>query len=35
MIAHYDLQYMALINLGLTVAGLAKLRKVSRTVVPE
>lgn len=33
--AHYDMQYMALINIILTITGLAKLRQVSRTVVPE
>ena len=35
MTAHYDLIYMAICNLGLTIIGLAQLRKVSRTVVPE
>ena len=33
--AHYDLGYMALINLLLLLLGLAELRKVSRKVVPE
>jgi ABC-type polysaccharide/polyol phosphate export permease len=33
--AHYDLKYMALINLGLMLFGLAQLQKVSRTVIPE
>jgi ABC-type polysaccharide/polyol phosphate export permease len=33
--AHYDLTYMAICNLGLTIFGLAQLSKVSRTVVPE
>ena len=33
--AHYDLTYMATVNLALTILGLAQLRKVSRTVVPE
>ena len=35
MTAHYDLIYMAICNLGLTIVGLAQLGKVSRTVVPE
>jgi len=35
MTAHYDLAYMASVNLLLTTLGLAQLRKVSRTVVPE
>jgi ABC-2 type transport system permease protein/capsular polysaccharide transport system permease protein len=35
MTAHYDLAYMALCNLALTVFGLAQLKKISRTVVPE
>jgi ABC-type polysaccharide/polyol phosphate export permease len=33
--AHYDLSYMALINLAFTILGLAQVRKVSRTVIPE
>ena len=33
--AHYDMVYMALWNIGLTVLGLAQVRKVSRIVVPE
>jgi ABC-type polysaccharide/polyol phosphate export permease len=33
--AHYDMAYMALWNIGLTVLGLAQVRKVSRIVVPE
>jgi ABC-2 type transport system permease protein/capsular polysaccharide transport system permease protein len=33
--AHYDLTFMAICNLGLTIVGLAQLRKVSRNVVPE
>ena len=33
--AHYDMPYMAMINAGLTVVGLALVRKVSRNVVPE
>ena len=32
--AHYDLAYMAVINLSLTILGLANLRKISRSVVP-
>lgn len=35
IIAHYDLAYMALINMVLTLFGLAQVRKVSATVVPE
>jgi len=33
--AHYDLGYMAAINCGLLLLGLAKMRKVSREVIPE
>ena len=33
--AHYDLSYMALFNSALTLLGLAKVRKVSREVIPE
>jgi ABC-2 type transport system permease protein/capsular polysaccharide transport system permease protein len=33
--AHYDLAYMALWNIALTLFGLAQVRKVSRIVVPE
>ena len=33
--AHYDLGYMALICIALTVLGLAKTRQISRTVMPE
>lgn len=33
--AHYDLSYMALCNVVLTVLGLAQVRKISRTVLPE
>jgi ABC-type polysaccharide/polyol phosphate export permease len=33
--AHYDLGYMSLANLALTILGLAQLTKVSRTVIPE
>ena len=33
--AHYDLAYMAMVNSALTILGLAKLSKVSRSVVPE
>ena len=33
--AHYDLTYMAIVNLALTVLGLAQVRKINRTVVPE
>lgn len=35
MTAHYDLTYMVICNLGLTILGLIVLAKVSRTVVPE
>jgi len=35
MVAHYDLAYMALFNLALTILGLAQIVRVSRTVVPE
>lgn len=33
--AHYDMSYMAIVNLTLTILGLAQLSKISRTVVPE
>lgn len=33
--AHYDLRYMALCNTALLLLGIAQLRKVSRTVIPE
>ncbi len=33
--AHYDLQYMAMCNIVLLVLGMAQLRKISRTVIPE
>jgi ABC-type polysaccharide/polyol phosphate export permease len=35
MIAHYDMGYMALCNLVLTVLGLAEVARASRTVIPE
>jgi ABC-type polysaccharide/polyol phosphate export permease len=35
IIAHYDLAYMAICNTALTILGLAQIRKISRTVVPE
>jgi ABC-type polysaccharide/polyol phosphate export permease len=35
IVAHYDVSYMAVINLFLTVMGLALTRKVGRIVVPE
>jgi ABC-type polysaccharide/polyol phosphate export permease len=35
MVAHYDLAYMALINTLITAFGLAQVRIVSRSVVPE
>lgn len=33
--AHYDMTYMAVVCAGLNVLGLAKLREISRTVMPE
>lgn len=33
--AHYDLGYLAIINVALTLLGLAKLAQVSRSVIPE
>ena len=33
--AHYDLAYMALWNIALTLLGLAQIRRVSKIVVPE
>ena len=33
--AHYDIAYMALVCAGLTLFALAKMRQVSRTVMPE
>ncbi len=33
--AHYDLKYMALCNIVLLLLGIAQLRKISRTVIPE
>jgi capsular polysaccharide transport system permease protein len=33
--AHYDLQYLIIFNLVLTLFGLAEARKVGRTVTPE
>lgn len=35
IVAHYDMGYMALVNTGLTLLGLAQLAKTSRTVIPE
>ena len=35
MVAHYDIAYMALVNTIITAFGLAQVRTVSRTVVPE
>lgn len=35
MNAHYDMAYMALANIILTLLGLAQLAKVSRNVIPE
>lgn len=33
--AHYDMSYMAITNLCLTLLGLSQVRVVSRTVIPE
>ncbi|PTD16751.1 ABC transporter permease [Sphingomonas fennica] len=33
--AHHDIAYMTLVCLGLTLLGLAQLRKIGRAVVPE
>jgi ABC-type polysaccharide/polyol phosphate export permease len=35
MTAYYDISYMALWNISLTLLGLAQLRRASRTLVPE
>lgn len=35
IIAHYDLGYMAVFNIILTLLGLAQIRKIGRTLVPE
>lgn len=35
IVAHYDISYMAVCNTVLTALGLAQVRRVSRTVVPE
>ncbi len=35
IVAHYDLTYMAIANLALTILGLAILSKISREVIPE
>ena len=35
IVAHYDVAYMALFNIALTVLGLAQVRKIGRTLVPE
>ncbi|MCD6026107.1 MAG: rkpT bexB ctrC [Solimicrobium sp.] len=32
--AHYDIAYMAIVNLCLTLAGLSQVRVISRTVIP-
>ncbi len=32
---HYDMAYMAIVNLCLTLLGLSQVRVVSRTVIPE
>ncbi|HYN54162.1 MAG TPA: hypothetical protein VES38_05605, partial [Methylotenera sp.] len=33
--AHYDMAYMAIINLCITLLALSQVRVVSRTVIPE
>lgn len=33
--AHYDMSYMAVCCAGLTLLGMAKMRQISRTVMPE
>lgn len=33
--AHYDMAYMAIVNLCITLLGLSQVRVVSRTVIPE
>jgi len=33
--AHYDMAYMAIVNLCLTLLGLSQVRVISRTVIPE
>jgi len=35
IVAHYDMGYMALWNLGLTWVALVLTRKISRSVVPQ
>lgn len=35
VVAHYDLAYMGLVNLIMTILGLAQIAKISRTVIPE
>ncbi|WP_114227138.1 MULTISPECIES: ABC transporter permease [Sphingomonas] len=35
IVAHYDMGYMALCNLALTLLGLAEVAKTSREVIPE
>jgi len=35
IVAHYDMEYMALWNLGLTLIALALCHKVGRTVIPQ
>jgi ABC-2 type transport system permease protein/capsular polysaccharide transport system permease protein len=34
-VAHYELGYLAVVNMVLTLLGLAQTRHVSMTVVPE
>jgi ABC-2 type transport system permease protein/capsular polysaccharide transport system permease protein len=33
--AHYDMGYMAIVNLALTLIGLAQTAKLSRTIIPD
>ncbi|WP_336963199.1 ABC transporter permease [Sphingobium aquiterrae] len=35
IIAHYDMAYMALCNLGLSIVALIQVRIISKTVIPE
>jgi ABC-type polysaccharide/polyol phosphate export permease len=35
VVTHYDLSYMALVSVFLTLLALAQMRKIGRTVVPE
>lgn len=35
IVAHYDMGYMAMVNTALSLLGLAKVRQISRFVIPE